>query len=385
MWGEVRLKDIVLKCTNGFVGLAKIHYTENDNGVLYIQGFNVKANGFNLSGIKKITPEFHKNLSRSELEIGDLLTVQSGKIGLTTIVPKNLEGANCHALIITRFDTRLAEPNYFVQYFNSEIGLNHVLKIQTGTTIKHINVKDFVRLKILLPPLPEQKKIAEILSTWDEGIDKLENLIEKKETLKKGLIEELLNSKVSSWISSPINKLFEIVAIRSKKYLEILSVTQDQGVVPRNSLSKKISSSTESIASYKVIEPGEFAVSLRSFQGGLEFSAFKGIISPAYTVLRAKVEGNMDYFRHFFKTAVFIKKFLVKSVIGIRDGKQISIPDFMQSKIAVPDQEEQQRIASILTTTDIEIQKLKEKLEKVKEQKKGLMQVLLTGTIRVKT
>ena len=103
-WEVKRLGDCTSLLTNGFVGVATPNYTENTDGITYIQGFNVTEGGFNLKGIKKVTVEFHRKNIKSSLKEGDLLTIQTGDIGLTTIVPKQLEGSNCHALIITRFN-----------------------------------------------------------------------------------------------------------------------------------------------------------------------------------------------------------------------------------------------------------------------------------------
>ncbi len=137
--------------------------------------------------------------------------------------------------------------------------------------------------------------------------------------------------------------------------------------------------------SYKLIRKGDFVISLRSFQGGIEYSRYQGIISPAYTVLRAKLKIHDDFYRHFFKSYLFIEKYLSIAVIGIRDGKQISIPDFMTVKIPYPPLEQQKRIALLLNTAQREIDLLKKQAEAYRKQKRGLMQKLLTGTWRVNT
>jgi len=135
---------------------------------------------------------------------------------------------------------------------------------------------------------------------------------------------------------------------------------------------------------YKLIKKGDFAISLRSFQGGIEYSEYQGIISPAYTVLRPSLKIHDEFYRHFFKSYLFIEKYLSIAVIGIRDGKQISIPDVMTIKIPYPPMDEQKQIASNLNTARKEIDLLKKQLEAFRKQKRGLMQKLLTGWWRVK-
>jgi type I restriction enzyme S subunit len=135
---------------------------------------------------------------------------------------------------------------------------------------------------------------------------------------------------------------------------------------------------------YKLIKKGDFAISLRSFQGGIEYSEYQGLISPAYTVLRPKLEIDNDYYRHFFKSYLFIEKYLSIAVVGIRDGKQISIPDFMTVKIPYPSVAEQKCLADTLNTARQEIDLLKKQAEAYRRQKRGLMQKLLTGAWRVR-
>jgi type I restriction enzyme S subunit len=165
---------------------------------------------------------------------------------------------------------------------------------------------------------------------------------------------------------------------------ELLSVTQDRGVIPRSLLEGRVMSPEGTTAGYKLIKRGDFAISLRSFQGGIEYSRYQGIISPAYTVLRPKIELDADFYRLFFKSYLFIEKYLSLAVIGIRDGKQISIPDFLSIKIPVPPIGEQKQIAEILLVAQQEIDLLNQLADNYKKQKRGLMKKMLTGKWRMK-
>jgi type I restriction enzyme S subunit len=115
-WRTPTLGSLTVLMTNGFVGTATTHYASNDNGILYIQGYNVEENSFNFHGIKYVTEDFHRAHMKSCLRGGDLLTVQTGDVGLTTIVPESLAGSNCHALIISRFDQKRVSPA-FISYY----------------------------------------------------------------------------------------------------------------------------------------------------------------------------------------------------------------------------------------------------------------------------
>lgn len=129
---------------------------------------------------------------------------------------------------------------------------------------------------------------------------------------------------------------------------------------------------------YKLVKKGNFLISLRSFQGGIEYSEYQGIVSPAYTVLTSRLTIDEGFYKHYFKSGRFIRKLGV-AIIGIRDGKQISFDDFSIIKIPQPSLQEQQAIAAVLNAADYELRLTTEEIEALKQQKRGLMQQLLTG------
>ena len=148
--------------------------------------------------------------------------------------------------------------------------------------------------------------------------------------------------------------------------LEILASTQENGIVPRSQIGIDIQSSDEGIAGYKKVSQGDFVISLRSFQGGIEYSQYEGIVSPAYTVLKPIKSISDGYYQNYFKTSGFIQR-LNSAVYGIRDGKQIGYQDFGNLYIHYPPVEEQKKIAQILAHCDKVIE-LKQRL--IEEEKK---------------
>ncbi|MCZ7590964.1 MAG: restriction endonuclease subunit S [Kiritimatiellae bacterium] len=260
-----------------------------------------------------------------------------------------------------------------------------VKRIAGVQAVPIINKTEFENQIIYLPAnISEQKAIATLLSTWDEAIEKIERLILAKEDYLKGQIQKLISQRCDSWSHIKPKKIFDTITEKNFPDEELLSVTQDRGVIPRSMLEGRVMSPDGTTASYKLIKRGDFAISLRSFQGGIEYSNYQGIISPAYTVLRPKIELSSDFYRLFFKSYIFIEKYLNLAVIGIRDGKQISIPDFLSIKIPVPPLEQQKEIAETLSVCQHEIDLLKQLADKYKTQKRGLMQKMLTGEWRVK-
>ncbi|MEY8688056.1 restriction endonuclease subunit S [Bacteroides sp. AN502(2024)] len=181
----------------------------------------------------------------------------------------------------------------------------------------------------------------------------------------------------ASWDFVNGNNLFApIVNKNHNSDLPILAITQDKGAVPRNLIDYNVIVSDNSIKSYKIVEVGDFIISLRSFQGGIEYSNYKGLCSPAYIVLR-KISDTVynDFYRHYLKSANYILE-LNRNIEGIRDGKMISYLQFSNIKLPFPFPEEQQKIAACLSSIDEEISAMKEKVEQLKTHKKGLMQKL---------
>ena len=174
------------------------------------------------------------------------------------------------------------------------------------------------------------------------------------------------------------NKLFKSITNKNHNSdLPILAITQDQGAVPRDQIEYNVTVTDKSLSNYKVVELGDFIISLRSFQGGIEYSRFKGICSPAYIILRKREENISElYYKYFFKTWRYIQS-LNRNLEGIRDGKMISYSQFSSVKVPYPRSfKEQQKIADCLSSIDELIDAENRKLKALEKYKKGLMQKL---------
>lgn len=179
-----------------------------------------------------------------------------------------------------------------------------------------------------------------------------------------------------NWSRKFGNEVFE--QINNKQYnsnLPLLAITQEYGAIPRDAIDYQVSVTQKSIESYKVIEVGDFIISLRSFQGGIEYSRYRGICSPAYIILRIKGVDFEAYFKHFFKTDRFIKD-LNKNIEGLRDGKMVSFKQFSELLLPIPSLPEQQKISDCLTSLDELITAESLKLNLLKTHKNGLMKQL---------
>jgi type I restriction enzyme S subunit len=251
-----------------------------------------------------------------------------------------------------------------------------------------INKTDFENIKVIFPPLPEQQKIAEILSVWDEAIEKQTQLIAKLETRKRGLMQQLLlgkkryNGFSEIWQEYRLDNFFKERNETKFDHLPLLSVGQDGIYLQTNSDKKDISNDDKS--KYKRICIGDIGYNtMRMWQGRSALSQLEGIISPAYTVVIPQKQANSLFFSYLFKSSKVMNLFWRNSQGLVDDTLNCKYKDFSLVKINLPNREEQTVIANLLSEADNEIDLAKQKLAKLKEQKKGLMQVLLTGKKRV--
>lgn len=180
----------------------------------------------------------------------------------------------------------------------------------------------------------------------------------------------------NNWDYANGNILFD--SVTNKKHnseLPILAITQEHGAIPRDKIDYNVSVTETSVENYKVVEIGDFIISLRSFQGGIEYSTYRGICSPAYIVLQKKRNIVDKFFKYYFKNHAFINT-LNRNIEGIRDGKMISYQQFSEIILPIPPIAEQQKIADCLSSLDDLIEAQTKKLDALKEHKKGLMQQL---------
>jgi len=394
-WEVKRLGDCTRLLTNGFVGVATPHYTDDPDGITYIQGFNVTEGGYNLTGIKKVTKEFHKKNSKSSLQDGDLLTIQTGDIGLTTIVPKELEGSNCHALIISRFKEGIL-PRFMLYYYNSTIGRHRFHIIETGSTMKHINTGDLFKFYVPVPPIEEQNKIVEIASLWGTVIEKQLELIEKLKLRKRALMQQLLTGKKrlpsfsGEWKKRTYSSILTEVK-RSLKWDEdelykLISVRRrSEGLFFRESLYGR-DIATKNLRPAKT---GDFLISKMQIVHGAsglvtdEFDDAK--ISGSYISLISKDSNIFDirYYNLWSQMPIFYHQTFVSS-FGVHIEKMtFDLDTFMSFGMPLPPIDEQHAIVSLIESINKEIKLANEKLTNYQSQKRGLMQQLLTGKKRI--
>jgi type I restriction enzyme S subunit len=269
-----------------------------------------------------------------------------------------------------------------------------------GSTIVTIGMPFFRRLSLGLPPLPEQRKIAMIFSTWDRAIEQTEMLIEAKERLKKGLMQQLLTGRLrfpqfagTPWQTCRLGELFERVTrtVGDTPDVEPLSITARVGFVrQRDKFSKVIAG--KQITDYILLYRGEFAYNKGNSdaypQGCVHRLAEceRGAVPHVYFCFRANSpDVDPDFYVFYFSHGMLNPQLSRLINSGVRNDGLLNLPAdaFFRMTVLVPPLPEQKRIARVLNACRSDISLLRRNLDALRQQKRGLMQKLLTGEVRV--
>ena len=246
-------------------------------------------------------------------------------------------------------------PNYIYHLLNTD-GFNRKVMVRcTGSSYPAINSEDLSAIRFYLSTdKKEQCKIARLLDLLDERISTQNKIIEDLKKLKSAIIDKLYSSTNGETYS--FRQLFEVVNEKNKAraYKNVLSASQELGMIERSDINIDIKFEQESISGYKIVRKGDYVVHLRSFQGGFAFSDRTGICSPAYIILRPNDLVVYSYLSHYFTSKPFIKS-LKLVTYGIRDGRSINVDEWLDMPILLPPAQEQIRILTIVNAIDAKL------------------------------
>ncbi|MCG8315526.1 MAG: restriction endonuclease subunit S [Pseudomonadales bacterium] len=246
-----------------------------------------------------------------------------------------------------------------------------------------------------LPPISEQKKIAQILSAWDKAITTTEQLLTNSQQQKKALMQQLLTGKKrlldkngvrfsGKWKSYKFDNLFKERVEVGRDDLPLLSITADDGVVYQEDTGRK-NTSNEDKSKYRRICVNDIGYNtMRMWQGRSSLSDKEGIVSPAYTIVTPTGKVCPTFAAYLFKLPALIHAFYSHSQGLVSDTWNLKFNHFKKISWQLPSIEEQQKIAAVLSITDREIIAFQQNLDALKREKKALMQQLVTGKRRVK-
>ena len=274
-------------------------------------------------------------------------------------------------------------------------------RVSTGSLVEkqRVHFSQFLDFALPLPPVTERAKIAEILTTQDKVIELKEKCLAEKQRQKKYLMQQLLTGKKrlpgfsGAW---KIVRLHQIVKRHTKRNTigntNVLTISAQYGLINQAEFFNKAIASDDK-SNYFLLERGDFAYN-KSYSNGYPFGAIKrltrydaGIVSPLYICFRIKNKSISDeYLEQYFEVGVMNHEIQACAQEGARNHGllNITVDDFFNSKLLLPPSEEQTAIVQVLSTADRELDLLRQDIEQEKQKKKALMQLLLTGIVRVK-
>lgn len=285
----------------------------------------------------------------------------------------------------------------------------HIEKKAHGfkSTLLHVGKKDITGQVVPVPPLPEQRRIADILSTWDRAIETLEFLIAAKERRKQALMQQLLTGKKrlpgfdqsqgrtkkdhyetypSDWEHLRLGQAVSETGKRNslKGDHPVLSCTKHQGLVlSEEYFGRRVHA--EDTSNYRVVRRGEFAYATNHIEEGsigYQDICDAGLVSPIYTVFKPNKTVSPNYLFRVLKSPLFLHLYQVNTSASVDRRGSLRFKEFAQLPIWLPNRKEQDAIAAVFDTIDRELTLHRQHLESLHTQKRGLMQKLLTGEVR---
>ena len=324
------------------------------------------------------------------VEVGDfIISLRSFQGGIEY---SRYRGLCSPAYIVLRKKHNEICDDFYRHYFKSFQYIQELNRNLEGIRDgKMVSYKQFSDIRLPHPSPTEQKMVADCLSSLDNYINATKRKLELLKENKNGLMQRLFPAKGETvpefrfpkfqndgeWNYENGNDLYDSIVNKDHNSdLPILAITQENGAVPRDDINYRVVVEKKSIEGYKVVEVGDFIISLRSFQGGIEYSRYRGLCSPAYIVLRKKHnEICDDFYRHYFKSFQYIQE-LNRNLEGIRDGKMVSYKQFSDIRLPHPSPTEQKMVADCLSSLDETIKSCEDKISALELYKKGLMQQL---------
>lgn len=358
--------------------------------------------------------KFSEDISKYNLVLKDDIVINSMNIIIGSVGKSKYNGILSQVYyVLKNRNIKKTNIDYLEKVFKHKIFQEH-FKIYGRGILEHrlkIPMEKLKRVRIPIPPFEEQKQIANYL---DWKINEIDKLIEKEQIklsnfnyLRKTLINTVVfqgldkNKKIYrdikltwfkktpyDWKQVKIKYIFSERVEKNHSEEQFLVSSQSMGVIPKKQYLTRTVEVLKDFHLLKLVKKGDFVISLRSFQGGIEYSDFQGIISPAYTILVLDKNVMLPmYFKYLGKTFDFIQ-LLKTCVTGIREGQNIDYSKLKNHVISIPTQQEQIDIVNYLDSNIKLIDKIilayNNKIVLLNELKNSIISEVVTGKIDVR-
>ena len=302
----------------------------------------------------------------------DILLARTGASTGKSYLYKKSDGKLYYAGFLIRANVTTHDPYFVFSQLHTHRYWRWVSIMSARSGQPGINSQEYSSFPIYTTSIEEESKIAKLLSLLDERISTQNKIIEDLKKLKCAIIEKVYSEIQGKEYS--YGQLFDVVNERNKQmeYSNILSASQEKGMVNRDDLNLDIQFERSNINTYKIVRKGDYVIHLRSFQGGFAFSDKLGVCSPAYTILRPNSLLEYGYLSNYFTSRSFIKS-LVLVTYGIRDGRSINVDEWLSMKTTIPSKEHQQYIVKVIGCFDRKIESEEAYAAHLSKQKQYLL------------
>lgn len=377
-----------------------------DNSIPFLRVNNLNFDGSIDTRIDTIfvsESAHNKILARSIAFPGDvLMNIVGPPLGKVALLDNTHPEYNMNqAIIIYRVSSPKVNNHYFFSYLKSTIAQQWLQSRSKKTSgQQNLTIELCKGLPVPVPPLAEQTKIAQILSTWDKAIAITGRLLANSQQQKQALAQNLLTGRKrhsefsGTWKSYRLGDLFERITQKNTEgNTNVVTISAQHGLIRQDEFFKKTVASA-TLEGYYLLNQGQFAYN-KSYSNGYPMGAIKrlnryekGVVTTLYICFAVRDKANCCpvFFEQFFDAGLLNEGLAQIAHEGGRAHGLLNVKpaDFFSLKVQAPSLEEQQKIAQVLSTADAEIANLQAQLDKLKREKKALMQQLLTGKRRVR-
>lgn len=397
-WEIRKLSDVTTKVTVGIASAATHAYCKE--GITLLRNLNIKEGYLDTTDLLYVDADYELPFKNKRLRAGDILTVRTGYPGISAVVPRELENAQSFTTLISKPKQSIVDSDYLCYLINSEIGKDFVNNGQAGGGQKNINAGTLSQFTFPMPPKAEQLRIKDCLKKWEEYETGLGILIEAKRTYKHGLMQQLLTGQRrfpefqrQPWREVRLGEVLEEVSRDimwdDEELYDLISVRRRSGGLYFR----------ESLYGHQILTKGlknvlagDFLISkMQVVHGalGLATAEFEGMkVSGSYISLVSRDEGELliEFFDLLSQLPQLYNVALLASH-GVHIEKMtFNLRDYFKHSVLIPPTvQEQRKIVQTIGVLNQETELLQAQLRQWQQQKKGLMQQLLTGRLRVPT
>ena len=391
---------------NGFAFKSAL-YSDDENDIKLLRGDNIEPNKLRWRDVKRWSKTEYESLEKYHLKVDDFIIAMDRTWITAGLKVAEVKQEDLPCLLVQRVSRIRSLPtlcqDLIKHHFSSYQFEQYVKSVQTETAVPHISATQIREFSLLLPPLQEQQKIAKILSTWDKAISTTERLIKNSTQQKKALMQQLLTGKkrllddegkrfAGEWESKLFKNILKLDRGSSPRPIIQYMTDSEDGVnwikigdtkgegLYINSTKEKITK--EGAEKSRKVSKGEVVLSNSMSYGKPYILNIDGYIHDGWFVIR-KFEKNIDvnFLIQILSSELIQKQYKRLAAGGVVSN--ISSELVYAVKVDLPSIPEQQKIATVLTNADKEIELLEQQLADLQQEKKALMQVLLTGKKRV--